>query len=168
MIKKNLSLIVLFLIIAFPVHSEDKLNPLKNFDLITPNEKEARFSLADQDSTVGKLAGALLEKTKYKNLILKLGEKGIFCNTITKKKYQPFSVGVFSNEIVDAVGSGDALLAYASLSLKATNSLIIAGILGSFAAACACETEGNKPISKEMIIKKISDVEKKINLLTTK
>ena len=33
MIKKNLSLIVLFLIIAFPVHSEDKLNPLKNFDL---------------------------------------------------------------------------------------------------------------------------------------
>jgi len=31
--KKNLSLIILFLIITFPVHSEDKLNSLKNFDL---------------------------------------------------------------------------------------------------------------------------------------
>ena len=54
------------------------ITQFKNFDLITPNEKEARFSLADQDSTVGKLAGRLLEKTNYKNLILKLGEKGIF------------------------------------------------------------------------------------------
>lgn len=144
------------------------ITQFKNFDLITPNEKEARFSLADQDSTVGKLAGTLLEKTKYKNLILKLGEKGIFCNTKTRKKYQPFSVGVFSNNIVDAVGSGDALLAYSSLALKATNSLIISGILGSFAAACACETEGNKPISKEMIIEKILQVKKKINLLISK
>lgn len=31
--KKNLSLIILFLIITFPVYSEDKLNSLKNFDL---------------------------------------------------------------------------------------------------------------------------------------
>ena len=144
------------------------ITQFKNFDLITPNEKEARFSLADQDSTVGKLAGRLLEKTKYKNLILKLGEKGYFCNTKTRKKYQPFSVGAFSNNVVDAVGSGDALLAYSSLALKATNSLIISGILGSFAAACACETEGNKPISKEMIIEKILLVKKKINLLISK
>ena len=31
--KKNLSLIILFLIITFPVHSENKLYSLKNFDL---------------------------------------------------------------------------------------------------------------------------------------
>ena len=31
--KKILSIIILFLIIAFPVHSEDKLRPLKNFDV---------------------------------------------------------------------------------------------------------------------------------------
>ena len=29
------------------------ITEFKNFDLITPNEREARFSLADQDSTVG-------------------------------------------------------------------------------------------------------------------
>ena len=31
------------------------ITQFKNFDLLTPNEKEARFSLADQDSTVEKL-----------------------------------------------------------------------------------------------------------------
>jgi hypothetical protein len=39
------------------------ITEFKNFDLITPNEREARFSLADQDSTVGGLIGALREKT---------------------------------------------------------------------------------------------------------
>ena len=60
------------------------ITQFKNFDLITPNEKEARFSLADQDSTVGKLAGRLLEKTNYK-FNFKTREKGIFCNTKTRK-----------------------------------------------------------------------------------
>ena len=45
------------------------------FDLITPNEKEARFSMADQDSSVGPLASALYEKAKCKYLILKLGSE---------------------------------------------------------------------------------------------
>ena len=43
----------------------------KNFDLLTPNEREARFALADQDSTVGNLANAIYQKlnaqTKYLN-----------------------------------------------------------------------------------------------------
>ena len=141
------------------------ITQFKDFDLITPNEREARFSLADQDSTVGKLAGMLLEKTRYKNLILKLGERGIFCNERNTKKSHPFSVGAFSNKLVDAVGTGDALLAYASLSLKVSNSLVAAAILGSFAAACECEVEGNIVINKDKIIKKIKEVQKKINYL---
>ena len=93
------------------------ITQFRNFDLITPNEREARFSLADQDSTVGKLAGLLLERTKYKNLILKLGSRGVFCNGYVKNKYSPFSIGALQN-VVDPVGSGDALLAYSSLVLK--------------------------------------------------
>ena len=48
----------------------------KNFDLITPNEKEARFSLADQDTTIRPLASRLYNEARCKNMILKLGEKG--------------------------------------------------------------------------------------------
>ena len=51
------------------------ITEFKNFDLITPNEREARFALADQDSTVGKLSSFLQKKAKCKNLIVKLGEE---------------------------------------------------------------------------------------------
>ena len=141
------------------------ITEFKNFDLITPNEREARFSLADQDSTVGKLSGMLYDKTKYKNLILKLGPRGVFCIDSRSKKRIPFSIGVFAENILDAVGTGDALLAYSSLSLKVSNSLIKASIIGSLAASCACEIEGNKPINIETIINKIKQVEKKINYI---
>ena len=48
----------------------------ENFDLITPNEREARFALGDQDSSIRPLATNLFNKSKCKLLILKLGEKG--------------------------------------------------------------------------------------------
>ena len=48
--------------------------------------------------------------------------------------------------MVDAVGAGDALLAYATLSLVATKSNVIGSILGALAAAVACEHDGNNPV----------------------
>jgi rfaE bifunctional protein kinase chain/domain len=139
------------------------ITEFKNFDLLTPNEKEARFSLGDQDSTVSSLAGLILKKTNYKNLILKLGSRGIFCNGTRGKTMSPFAVGVFTDTVVDAVGSGDALLAYATLSLKVSNSIIIASILGSIAASCACEIEGNEPVKIDTINSKIKEIQKKID-----
>ena len=53
------------------------ITDFKNFDLLTPNEKEARFSLADQDSNVSNLVRQILSITKSKNIILKLGPRGI-------------------------------------------------------------------------------------------
>lgn len=141
------------------------ITQFRNFDLITPNEREARFSLADQDSTVGKLAGLLLERTKYKNLILKLGSRGVFCNGYVKNKYSPFSIGAFAKNVVDPVGSGDALLAYSSLVLKKSKSLIKSSIIGSFAAACECETEGNIPVSYKNIVDKIKEIQKDIKYI---
>ena len=45
------------------------------FDLITPNEREARFALGDQDSGVRPLgARALSTQAECKTLILKLGD----------------------------------------------------------------------------------------------
>ena len=54
------------------------ITDFKSFDLLTPNEKEARFSLADQDSSISDLTRRLIQETKLKNLILKLGERGVF------------------------------------------------------------------------------------------
>ena len=130
------------------------ITDFKNFDLLTPNEKEARFSLADQDSSISELTRRLIEKTKMNNLILKLGERGVFASG--KKYISGFSIPAFTSKVIDAVGAGDALLAYATLSMLATKSIFIASILGSVAAACECEHEGNVVIESEQVIKKLN------------
>ena len=138
------------------------ITEFKGFDLITPNERESRFALADQDSTVGLLATLLNDACDYKNLILKLGDRGVFCVSNEKDaKSSYFSVDSFATKVVDAVGSGDALLAYATLTMLAGGSLVAASILGSIAAACECEFDGNIPIKPEDILAKIEVIEHK-------
>jgi rfaE bifunctional protein kinase chain/domain len=138
------------------------ITDFQNFNLITPNEREARFALADQDSTVGTLAGMLKEKTKCQMLILKLGERGIFTLASEERKCtnDHFSIDSFTTNVVDAVGSGDALLAYATLSMLSNGSEVIASILGSMAAACECELDGNIPIKKSDVMSKIDMAER--------
>ena len=53
------------------------ITDFNGFDLITPNEREARFALADQDSGVRPLASRLYDACGAKLLILKLGERGL-------------------------------------------------------------------------------------------
>jgi bifunctional ADP-heptose synthase (sugar kinase/adenylyltransferase) len=136
----------------------------EGFDLITPNEREVRFALGDQDSVVRPLALELYNRARCKVLIMKLGERGI----ITYRKhssadYRAFiSIDSFAERVVDAVGAGDALLAYATLALVTTQSAVIASILGSFAAAVACEHDGNHPVAPEDVLKKLRAVEKQV------
>jgi cytidyltransferase-like protein len=138
------------------------ITDFENFNLITPNEREARFALADQDSTVGRLAGMLMEKTQCGVLILKLGERGIFTNVSKPSRCvnSYFSIDSFATNVVDAVGSGDALLAYATLSMLSNGSEVIASILGSMAAACECELDGNIPIKPSDVMSKIDMAER--------
>ena len=130
----------------------------KEFDLITPNEREARFSLADQDSSISVLTRELIKHSKFKNLILKLGERGVF-SVINKSKSPAFVIPSFANKVVDNTGTGDALLSYATLSMLASKSLLISSILGSIAAACECEKDGNIVIEPEEVIAKINSIE---------
>ena len=97
------------------------ITEFKGFDIITPNEREARFALADQDSTVGAPAAKLFEISKCKTLFMKLGERGIFVNSMKpNNKSSYFSVDAFTNVVADAVGAGDALLAYSTLAMLET------------------------------------------------
>ena len=129
------------------------------FDLVTPNEREARFALADQDSNIGQLASFVQEANGAKNVILKLGPRGIFF----RGGDHYFSVDSFAGEVKDAVGAGDALLAYATLTLLATKSLTQACIIGSIAAACECEYDGNIPIEPKDVLEKLREVEQLAN-----
>ena len=141
------------------------ITDFKNFDLITPNEREARFALADQDSGIRPLASALYDEAQCKTLILKLGERGVLtCRSSDHESLDSFAVvDSFVERLVDAVGAGDALLAYATLSKLATGSDAVASILGSMAAACECESDGNIPITPGDVRHKIDSVERQAN-----
>ena len=140
------------------------ITEFKNFDLITPNEKEARFAVGDQDSTVDRLTQLVYENCKFSNIILKLGKRGIYSlSKQSKEEHKGYSLDSFAENLVDPVGSGDALLAYSTLSMLVTKSLLLSSIIGSFAAAIACENHGNEPILIESMMKKISDIEKQAN-----
>jgi rfaE bifunctional protein kinase chain/domain len=141
------------------------ITEFEGFDLITPNEREARFALADQDSGIRPLASALYDAAKCKTLILKLGERGVLtCRSSDHTSLDSFIViDSFVDRVVDAVGAGDALLAYATLAKLATGSDAIATILGSMAAACECEVEGNIPVTPQDVRGKIDAIEKQAN-----
>ncbi len=138
------------------------ITEFKGFDLITPNEREARFALADQDSGIRPLASTLYDEAQCKTLILKLGERGVLtCRSADHESLDSFIViDSFVDRVVDAVGAGDALLAYATLAKLATGSDAISTILGSMAAACECEVDGNIPITPQALRDKIDVIER--------
>jgi rfaE bifunctional protein kinase chain/domain/rfaE bifunctional protein nucleotidyltransferase chain/domain len=135
------------------------------FDLITPNEREARFSLGDQDSSIRPLATELFKKSKCKLLILKLAEKGTL--TYRKKDWNQtdsfYVLDSLVTNLVDPVGAGDALIAYATLSMVVSKNHAISSIISSIAASLACEKEGNIPIKISEMMNRINEIEKKIN-----
>jgi rfaE bifunctional protein kinase chain/domain len=133
----------------------------QNFDLITPNEREARFSLGDQDSTVRPLALELYKRANCKYLILKMGERGLITYRAPNPEVRSFfTVDPFTEKVVDAVGAGDALLAYATVALRATGNPVIASILGTVSACLACERDGNHPIDPADVHKRLDHIEK--------
>ncbi len=138
------------------------ITDFKRFDIIFPNEREARFCLADQDSSISSLCRRLLKDSKCKNLILKLGEKGLFGVKGNNAKYS-FALPSYTTSLKDPVGAGDSLLAYTTLSFLTGSKLAEAALLGSLAAGIACEHDGNIPVSQNKILDKINQLEKNLN-----
>ena len=138
------------------------ITEFKGFDLITPNEREARFALADQDSGIRPLSSDLYDQAQCKTLMLKLGERGVLtCRGGNHAALDSVVIiDSFVERLVDAVGAGDALLAYATLAMLVTKSEAVATILGSMAAACECECDGNIPITPDDVRRKIDMVER--------
>jgi len=137
----------------------------KGFDLITPNEREARFSLGDQDSVIRPLALKLFEQAECGTLMLKMGERGMITYRAIPEAYEDhrafFVLDSFADHVLDAVGSGDALLAYGTLALKAAGNPLIASILGAIAAAVECEHDGNIPVTPDHVREKLQRLERR-------
>jgi rfaE bifunctional protein kinase chain/domain len=135
----------------------------EGFDLITPNEREARFALADQDSVVRPLALELFRRAACGVLVLKLGERGLITYREASDDVRAFfTIDSFADPVVDPVGAGDALLAYAGLALCATGSSVIASVLGAMAAGIACQHDGNMPVGVDEVLAKLERIEQNV------
>ena len=137
----------------------------QNFDLLTPNEREARFALGDQDSVVRPLALRLFQEAHCKNLILKMGERGLLAYRQREDTAHDlrsfFAIDSFAEHVRDAVGAGDALLAYATLAEVSTHNPVISAVLGALAAAVECEYDGNIPVTPADLLRKLTQVERR-------
>jgi len=135
----------------------------QGFDLITPNEREARFALGDQDTTIRPLAMELYKRANCKYLMLKMGERGMISYRAPNAEVRSFfTVDTFTDKVTDAVGAGDALLAYATITLVVSKCVVSASILGTLAAALACERDGNNPIDPQDVLKRLDHVERQV------
>ena len=119
----------------------------KGFNLLSPNEKEARIALQDNESGLESISMQLIKNTNAKNLIMKLGADGLIAyEKISANKIRRQSFPALSVNPVDVSGAGDALLALMATSLCSNNNFMSAASLGICISAIAVENMGNRPI----------------------
>ncbi|MCW7463000.1 PfkB family carbohydrate kinase [Leptospira limi] len=134
----------------------------EEFDLICPTEREARIALSNHEDGVEWIANTLLEKTRSKNLLVKLGAEGFISYSnespgdFKKKEHFPALV---SNP-VDVAGAGDSLLAAMAASMCSGASLMEASAIGACMAALAVQTVGNIPVSHQKLENYIKKLER--------
>lgn len=119
--------------------------------LVTPTEYEARLALSDRESGLPVIAQKLMQKSRYRNVILTLGDVGIFIHTASDGVIKTDRLPALNPTSVDVSGAGDALVITASLALVSGATAWEAAYLGSVAAALQVNQVGNEPISLEQI-----------------
>ena len=133
-----------------------KVSKFRDFDLITPTEKESRIALDDNESGVEWVATTLLKNTNSKNMLMKLGSDGFIAyskNLIDRQDFPALSVNP-----VDVTGAGDSLFAVMSVSLSSGANLIEASVIGTCMASLAVKDIGNTPITNDRLNQYIYEV----------
>ena len=119
----------------------------KGFNLILPNEREARIALQDKDSGLETLSNKLLEITQSEMIIMKLGADGFIAyDKLHKSSNNSQSFPSLSVNPVDVSGAGDSLLAVMATGISSGADIMSCSALGCCMAAIAVETMGNIPI----------------------
>ena len=133
------------------------ISKFKNFDLLTPTEKEARITLSDNNSGIELIAHKLMDETKCSNLILKLGADGFIAYENKKNGLREHIPALNSNPI-DVAGAGDSLISIMSVCSSVNKPFIHSLILGACMASLAVGNIGNIPITSDKLKKYISKI----------
>jgi bifunctional ADP-heptose synthase (sugar kinase/adenylyltransferase) len=130
-------------------HTMDKYEKV---ECVIINEGELRHEFRNRDGDLNELMKTLSQKLKAMNVVVTRGNQGASLYHRTTDKF--LICPAFALKIVDKVGSGDAMLALLSASLRSGVDKKLSLLIGSLAAAQSVETIGNsKSVSKNTILK---------------
>jgi rfaE bifunctional protein kinase chain/domain len=142
------------LILAADLQCSSQIGDIRKFrgyDLLCPNEREARISLHNQDAGLEWVANELLDTTQTKNLILKLGSAGFLAYARSGTPFRSQHFPALIANPLDVVGAGDSLLAMATTGLCCGLDIMESAALGACVAALAVQTMGNVPVQGEVL-----------------
>lgn len=135
------------------------LRHFRDFDLLTPCEREARGAMQSFDESLPVVAWRLMQTTGARHVTITLGADGLvtFARRVGAEstanlpgdasRVRSEHVPALTGHPVDTLGCGDTLLAGATLALCAGASPLAASFLGSVGAAVQAQRLGNVPVS---------------------
>jgi rfaE bifunctional protein kinase chain/domain len=124
--------------------------------MISATEREIRLAVNDFKSGLQNVADRLLQKSKARTLIVKLGAEGLLVVS-SNPDYTTDSLKAMNSNPVDVAGAGDAFLSASSLALAAGASIWESAYLGSIAASIQVSRIGNIPLKKELILRELAN-----------
>ncbi len=130
----------------------------RNATLFKPNRKELEIAMGKKllPENIGGIVRELKENLGCKNLVVTLGEEGMFVVGEDGEWEIPHKAKV---EVYDAAGAGDTVISALTLSVAAGASIYESALIASYAAGLEVGKVGVVPVKKEELI---SSVEKDI------
>ena len=128
-------------------------NPItkyQNPDYVSIDERELRICFADKFTNIKKLIRRLSKLINCSQINITLGDSG----TLYWQKGKFYSAPIFSGEIVDTLGAGDAFFAITSLLAQQEVPPLLVPFVGNCVGALAVKILGNKkPIEAKSLFK---------------
>ncbi len=121
-------------------YGSHNLSKFKKVNTLCVNESELRFELRDKKSDIESLVNKFKKQVIFDNIIITQGKNG---STLFTRNNQKFNCPAFDLKPVDAVGSGDTLFTFISVSLASGINPELALFFASVAAAFSTQKIGN-------------------------
>jgi bifunctional ADP-heptose synthase (sugar kinase/adenylyltransferase) len=123
-------------------------------DFICLNDLEVRLEERNNPGTMFDMVNSVGKKLSSSITIVTQGKEGCICLHLDKCDKEIFIVPAFAKKVVDRIGSGDALIAIASLCAVQKAPAIITGFIGNAAASIAVSTIGHRHSIERVPFKK--------------
>ncbi len=120
-------------------------------DFISLNEPELRLAAHNRHSPLQQVIDRVVNRVQCPRISVTRGVLGVFCH---EEKQSPVEVPSLTTHVIDRIGAGDSYLALASLCLAKGHPMLVAGFIGSLAAAMDVQIVGNRePVHKPALCK---------------